>query len=563
MTDNTTLNVGLGGDQIRTAAKTATGGAKTQVVLLDLGGGADSSPEAIVSGGTMPVSATSLPLPAGAAQEAGGNLAAAASSLATVAANTAGLAQETGGNLAAVAAAAGTTADTAYGGSGTSSIIAAAKGVYALLAGTLTAAITKWGGATLGAATSWGTAPSGNVAGVNANVLSAPSSLAQDAHLTNVQSAPGTPQTAAVTVQGNASGVPIPVSGAFSLSNGAQEAGGNLAALANAVMNAQQPEAATPLQARLVGNPDGDFAGVDLVERLMDPSSGEAASVRLINGPLADINGASIPSDAPMAIPYGPLPANASILIDTAGYSSVNITTSSVPISAYYSNDKQSWGSYFGFLGTGTSGPPASMAIAQVTGNYTFPVMARYLRIYSNGSQASGIVYLRSAAIQVAAATVGSTAVGAATTSFPVSVSGQDTGGLTRRFQTDVNGNLIGAGVLPPGWSFGNYNVSYTPYTTAAASLSATLSTINPVMVGGGDTQGRAQRNLLSPQGSTMISQEAGTAAGPSVAELLNQLLAVEKVRLQIELERARIELGISDDAEQLIADAMNLPSLN
>lgn len=47
MADNTTLNSGSGGDTIRSVAKTATG-AKAQVILLDVGGGADGNPEQIV-----------------------------------------------------------------------------------------------------------------------------------------------------------------------------------------------------------------------------------------------------------------------------------------------------------------------------------------------------------------------------------------------------------------------------------------------------------------------------------------------------------------------------------
>jgi hypothetical protein len=47
-------------------------------------------------------------------------------------------AKETGGNLGAVAAASGAVADTAYAGTGPSSIIAALKGIFTKLAGTLT-----------------------------------------------------------------------------------------------------------------------------------------------------------------------------------------------------------------------------------------------------------------------------------------------------------------------------------------------------------------------------------------------------------------------------------------
>ena len=171
MSDNTTLNAGTGGDLVRTIAKTANAPVKTQMMVIDVGGGADSSPEAplvvgqaakaaslsfvpasdlssiepagaaitgasMPAGGlgltgwlsaiwsklsgsiavtgtfwqaTQPVSAASLPLPTGAAMEAGGN-------------------------LAAVASAAGTIADAAYSGSGSASLVAALKGVYARLA---------------------------------------------------------------------------------------------------------------------------------------------------------------------------------------------------------------------------------------------------------------------------------------------------------------------------------------------------------------------------------------------------------------------------------------------
>ena len=66
----------------------------------------------VAVGNPVPVSAASLPLPTGAAVE-------------------------TGGNLAAVATGTGAPADAAYAGSGSASIIAGMKGLYALLTGTL------------------------------------------------------------------------------------------------------------------------------------------------------------------------------------------------------------------------------------------------------------------------------------------------------------------------------------------------------------------------------------------------------------------------------------------
>ena len=64
MADNTTLNQSSGGDTIRNVAKTATS-AKTQVVLLDLGGGADADPETIAKGSLPTTSANPATIIAG------------------------------------------------------------------------------------------------------------------------------------------------------------------------------------------------------------------------------------------------------------------------------------------------------------------------------------------------------------------------------------------------------------------------------------------------------------------------------------------------------------------
>ncbi|MHB8915934.1 MAG: hypothetical protein ACYC4K_09010 [Thiobacillus sp.] len=97
MADNTQLNAGTGGDLIRDIAKTVNAGAKTQGMLLDIGGGTDASPELFLTAGqalkaaslpvtlasdqgalavsgtfyqaTQPVSVAALPLPGGASQD--------------------------------------------------------------------------------------------------------------------------------------------------------------------------------------------------------------------------------------------------------------------------------------------------------------------------------------------------------------------------------------------------------------------------------------------------------------------------------------------------------------
>ncbi len=59
---------------------------------------------------------------------------------------------------------------------------------------------------------------------ISAVSLPLPSGAATDAHLTNVQSAPGTSQTTALTIQGNASAIPVPVSGTVSVTFPSEQA---------------------------------------------------------------------------------------------------------------------------------------------------------------------------------------------------------------------------------------------------------------------------------------------------------------------------------------------------
>jgi trimeric autotransporter adhesin len=76
---------------------------------------------------------------------------------------------------------------------------------------------------------------------ISAASLPLPTGASTAANQTSVQSSPGTPQTTAVTVQGNASGVPLPISGTITATNSAN---GNTGA-------------AVPAQATQVGGSDG------------------------------------------------------------------------------------------------------------------------------------------------------------------------------------------------------------------------------------------------------------------------------------------------------------------
>ena len=55
---------------------------------------------------------------------------------------------------------------------------------------------------------------------ISAASLPLPTGAATAANQTNVQSAPGTPQTTALTIQGNAAGVAVPVSGTLTTKPG-------------------------------------------------------------------------------------------------------------------------------------------------------------------------------------------------------------------------------------------------------------------------------------------------------------------------------------------------------
>ena len=158
-TDNTTLNSGSGGDTVRTVAKTGNSPAKTQAILLDIGGGADASPETILTAGQQTKALSVSIVPAsdltnlepqgsaitGASLPTGGVgltgwLSAIWSKLSGTLAVSGTFWQATQPISGAASSFAdgsdvtqGTKADSAYAGSGSASVIAALKGLYAAL----------------------------------------------------------------------------------------------------------------------------------------------------------------------------------------------------------------------------------------------------------------------------------------------------------------------------------------------------------------------------------------------------------------------------------------------
>lgn len=169
------------------------------------------------SGVTQPVSAASLPLPAGAATSA--NQSTANGSLATIATNTTGVStaanQATGNsslasiasNTTGVALAANQTATQAIPGSDASK----AQAVQGVTGGKAVAVSASALPLPANAAQETG----GNLATIASNTTGA----ATAANQTAVQAAAGSPTATAVTVQGSPSGAPIPISGSITATN--------------------------------------------------------------------------------------------------------------------------------------------------------------------------------------------------------------------------------------------------------------------------------------------------------------------------------------------------------
>lgn len=211
-----------------------------------------------------------------------------------------------------------------------------------------------------------------------------------------------------------------------------------------------------PLVVNLVGDPNGDFAGLNLLEQVIDPNTGIAVSVNSINPGKRDVQGAAIPSDA-----VGPFTcfisavANPGPVIDTTGYASMHLTSAGT-CNIQASNDLAVWTA----IALSTGGAQTASNVATV-----IPCLAKYIRF--TFSNVAGVVtwYLRAAPAALGNASTGLTqwggsgvAVGAASgqpaigglvatgsaagTAFPIVVAGVDSGALVRRVLTDTSGRL-------------------------------------------------------------------------------------------------------------------------
>ncbi len=223
MTDGVSINPSSvsGGPEIRTIDKTATG-MQTQMVLVDVGGGTDASPETALTTGQKTM-ANSLP-------------ATIASDQPPINVTTTNGALEIGGNLALVAAAQGAGGTGIAEPTGGTGILGWLSGIYSKLSGALAVTGTFWQATQPVSAASLPLPAGAATAALQPALNADGGSLAHITNLPATQPVSGTFWQATQPV--SAAALPLPA-------NAAQETGGNLAAIATSVAGTltQQPAA--------------------------------------------------------------------------------------------------------------------------------------------------------------------------------------------------------------------------------------------------------------------------------------------------------------------------------
>ena len=287
MTDNVTLNAGTGGSVVRTVGKTVNAGtgAQTSIAIIDVGGGADASPETAWTGAVQLQDGNGVPIP---------------------------------------------------------------SDLYS----------------------------DPQMGGVSAYLQVDPSTAATDGAAYNSVQVPQVNVTAGKGTDGNVHSL---------LTDGA----GHPLVVEQTISTANSPD--FPLFHAITGDPSGDFAGVDFMQALLDPGSGYAANVKVVNPPLLDPNNAAVLSDAPAPIPLVGI-AGRVITIDTTGYQTIGITTRAMVANVTCSNDGLTW--------TALSGINVAIAAAYVTSvsanaTYLFPCLARYVQLTVT-TAGTATAYLRS-----------------------------------------------------------------------------------------------------------------------------------------------------------------------
>ena len=150
-----------------------------------------------------------------------------------------------------------------------------------------------------------------------------------------------------------------------------------------------------PLYEVLTGDPNGDYAGVPILDMILDASSGEGLNVRQIGGPPIGPDGAQIAGNPPVQTfiysNVGAIPINAQLMrIDCSQFRSLSIQPqlgASGSLYIFWSND--------GNPATATQGQgytvPGVSSSTLMVGIFTTPVYGRYLHLKLGSAVTSGI----------------------------------------------------------------------------------------------------------------------------------------------------------------------------
>lgn len=310
-----------------------------------------------------------------------------------------------------------------------------------------------------------------------------------------------------------------------------------------------------PLFLAISGDPNGDFAGVNIIEQVVTDGSGLSFNVKIVNPRKADVQGAAVLSDAPAPM-WITAPVGATVVVDTTGYQSVNIGSQTLAGNITGTNDFKTF--------SAISGSPVALgtlATAVTAGaNFWFPCPTRYL-VITPTTAGTAVLYLRNTpwngtytttvptgVAQDNVAQYGGTAVvtggvagvpaaggnvapGAARTANPVPMGGADAGNLTRTLLTDTAGRAQAAMV---GVDFTGTQRQVSVQPTSNPAVAATLV-----------------QDMTSLEGQTHV-------------ELLGQILIEMKIlNQQIFLLNSQGGCSASDEPAAMRADQASLFSPN
>jgi hypothetical protein len=154
---------------------------------------------------------------------------------------------------------------------------------------------------------------------------------------------------------------------------------------------AQSPD--QPFFASIVGDPNGDFAGVPILEKLVDDSGELSMAVKVVNPPKQDARGALVLSDnpGPISLVLGPS-GTFSAVIDCSGYTHIVAGANAGGGAGLpqFSNDGAVFANTYAFqpLNNSAATPSANFTAGN---NWVIPIYAKYFRI---SSSAAGLVTL-------------------------------------------------------------------------------------------------------------------------------------------------------------------------